>query len=94
MTVIALRTFLAWTSLYAAFAIFVAHAVYGLYLDSKVGGFRGHEPPPQPERWNPRYYAPGAEPWLARWRRWHRWKTAVWLGSIAGGNLLYWLLKP
>lgn len=94
MSVVALRTVLAWASLCAAFAVFAGHTAYGVYLDLKVGEYRMHEPPPKPERWNPRYYTPGAEPWLLRYRRWHRRKTAVWLGSIAGGNLLYWLLKP
>lgn len=94
MSTVALRALLASAVPYAALAIFMGHAIYGLYLDLKVGEYRTPEQPPKPERWNARYYAPGAEPWLARWERWHRWKPAVWLGCLAGGNLLYWLLKP
>jgi len=89
-----LRPILASASVYAALAAFLGHAAYGVYLDRKVGEYRLREPPPKRERWNPRYYAPGAEPWLARWRRWHRWKWAAWLGSVAAGNLLHWLLTP
>jgi hypothetical protein len=90
----ALRALLASAVPYAALAIFIGYAAYGVYLDLKVGEYRMREPPPKPERWNARYYAPGAEPWLTRWRRWHRRKAAVWLGCIAGGSLLYWMLKP
>ena len=94
MSVIAVRTFLAWASVWLAFATFVAFAVYGLYLDQKLAAFCNFEPPPKAERWNPAYYAPEAAPWLARDCRWHRWRDLVWLGSIGAGNALYFLFKP
>jgi hypothetical protein len=92
MSIDALRTFLAWASVYAAFAVFLGYSAYDLYLDLKVGEYARGGLPPKSERWNPEHYAAGAEPWLARSRRWHRWRMAVWLGCLAGGNLLYWLL--
>ncbi|HEY7771059.1 hypothetical protein [Longimicrobium sp.] len=92
MSIDALRTFVAWASVYAAFAVFLGYSAYLLYLDLKVGEYVRTELPPKSERWNPEYYKPGAEPWLARYRLWDRWRIAVWLGCIVVGNLLYWLL--
>lgn len=89
-----MRSLLAWASVYAALAVFLGNAAYGMYLERKVGEFCGNQLPPKPERWNAENYKRGVEPWLARFRRWHRRKTAVWLGCLIGGNLLYWLLKP
>jgi len=92
MSIDALRTFLGWASVYAAFAIFFGDSAYGLYLDLKVGEYVRGWVPPKSERWNPERYAAGVEPWLARLRRWERRRIAVWLGCLVGGNLLFWLL--
>lgn len=92
MSIDALRTFLAWTSVYAAFAVFLGYSAYALYLDLKVGEYVRGALPPKSDRWNPAHYKPGVEPWLARYQRWHRWRIAVWLGCLLGANLLYWLL--
>jgi hypothetical protein len=65
---------------FAALALFLGHAACGVYLHLKVGEYRGNQPPPKSERWNAEFYAAGVEPWLARYRRWHRRRNAVWLG--------------
>jgi hypothetical protein len=94
VSIAAVRNFLAWACVWLAFIAFAGYAAYGFYLDQKLARFWTFEPPPKAQRWNPSYYAPGAERWLARDRRWHRWRNAVWLGAIAFGNGLYLLLKP
>ena len=94
MSIAAVRTFMAWASAWLAFGAFAAHAVYGFYLDQKLGGYCNFDPPPKAERWNPVYYPPEAARWLARDRKWHRWRNAVWLGAVVIGNVLFLLFKP
>jgi hypothetical protein len=87
------RVFAAWTAVAISMAAFFAHAIYGVYLDFKLNSF-ARERPPRRQRWNYEYYVPGAEEWLGRDRRWKRWSTAVWVGSIVVGNLLYVVIHP
>lgn len=94
MDIVGVRTVLAWAGVWLAFAVFAAHATYGVYLDLKLGRLAGYERVPRDERWNPERYFPGAEKWLERDRRWHRSRNWVWLGSILAGNVWYLLLKP
>jgi hypothetical protein len=66
---------------------YLAFGAYGIRLEYRAERFRTGTPPTG-DRWNARYYAPGAAPWLKRNRVWERLRTPVWLGL----PLLGWLL--
>jgi len=87
------RVFVAWAAVAISMAAFFAHTIYGVYLDIKLNSF-ARERRPRRERWNSEYYLPGAEEWLRRDRQWKRWSTAVWLGSVVVGNVLYVIIHP
>ena len=76
----------------AAVGIFVAHSLYGLYLARKLAVLAGPRRRAGAARWDPANYPPEARPWLARDRRWRRSRTWVWLGSILGADVLYYVL--
>ena len=88
------RVVAAWSAVYLALAIFLAHSAYGLYLDLKLGRFVSGQLPPKRDRWDRSRYPREAEDWLVRDERWHASRKWVWLGCILGVNIVYWILKP
>ena len=95
MSIEELRTGAAWASVYLAFLVFVGYAFYGVYVDLKLQSFRrGNELPRNPDEWRVEHFKAGAEPWLVRLRRLRKRGNWIWIGSIVGGNLLYFLLMP
>lgn len=71
---------------------FLAHSIYGLYLDYQLNRFRLTERPRWRDRWNPEVYSSEGRGWLERSQRHARWSWAVWIGTIVGINLLCYLM--
>jgi len=87
------RVFAAWAAVAISMGAFFAHAIYGVYLDIKLRSF-APDRLPRRERWNSAYYVPDAEEWLRRDRRWAKWNSAVWIGTVIIGNVLYIVIHP
>lgn len=71
---------------------FLAHGIYGLYLDYQLDRFRLTERVRRRDRWDPEVYASEGHRWLERSKRHARWSWAVWIGTIVGANLLCYLM--
>lgn len=93
-TLAAVRLAIAHAIPYVTLLGYLAFGVYTLYVSHQVGRYCDRKRPEKPHEWDPAYYGPGAEPWLARLRWIKRWDTAVWVGVLIGANALYVLIKP
>ena len=76
-----------------ALLLYLAFAVYGLYVQDKLRRLRcTSQPISRENRWNQSLYRPEAAKWLARARLWQRLELVVWIGLPAAAGLLNVLL--